>query len=334
MIHGIFLTPQAFDELGRTHGEHDGLEALKQVLFPTRSVCDNVLLVDPQSDNWWRQVMKMARSLPAQSRYKAFDLLQKVETRALARVRCSRDVPQREQQWVKLATKETSELVDWVLCSRESQETDENMRVFACDRIHDEGWTADAFPWQSDVPRTWAGQRRLLHKLCELSDWCVVELPYLRGGDDDEIVTAKQLAQLASQRAVPSGKHFTLDVICRKKGIKESKVVRNIRKSLEETVTSPDREVRIRVFGDHAALNRNILAGTSREVADGKKTRTPRWLIRAQHVAVGKLSSRDDSTGDNNWSLDSAQAAKRKWEAIEQQIDQAGESVVGEIVLK
>lgn len=66
MIHIIFVSPDAFEKLGRQFGEKDGLGELRELLFPRRSE-PNVLLADPHAENWFREVGRRIAKLPPQT---------------------------------------------------------------------------------------------------------------------------------------------------------------------------------------------------------------------------------------------------------------------------
>ncbi|WP_164104435.1 hypothetical protein [Candidatus Laterigemmans baculatus] len=323
MIYDVVITPEAFEEIAKQVGPVDGLEALEQLLFPPRIDYLNVLVSDPHAEHWWKDVESRVYRLPPQARDRALSLLARINDVVLSHRTSSLKVPKSEDQWIRFSRRRENGHIDWIFASRADPGGDAS--VVGTDKVRDLEWIRRSLPFQMSVSRSVDGQKRLLQKLCDHSDWCVAQLPYIKGGDSgDEIVTVKQLIRIAcgSDR---STRPFALDLLCKPGDERKAIGIRDVLRSMS---LSSERLVDVRVYWDEEALDRNFLAGTFQEMSDGTLRRRPRWLVAAQHVAVGKNGDGQKST----WTLRDRTDVEAEHHRLESLIRTIGKPAVHEVI--
>lgn len=311
MIHYLFITPDAFEELGRQHGAHSGLDDLRELLFPRRSE-PNVLLADPHDANWISEVVARARSLPIQSRPKAFKLLEKLTASALVGWKSTAAVPNDENGWIRLVNSQVPKQVDCIFSCHAGHDS-ESARPVSC--LADEEWVRERFSSTSKIGRCRKEQEPVLRKLLLNTDWCVAELPQVHGGNDDELATFNQLIALI--RSQPDSRPFDLDLVSKTEDKKNVNWKTNVQQELSETLKG-DRRISVRVYTMPTCLNRNFLSGSYQTIAGQERVRSVRWYIAAQHVAL----TRNRTAERNTWTLHSKSEATIYWGQLKRELDE------------
>ncbi|HBJ37346.1 MAG TPA: hypothetical protein DDZ51_21855 [Planctomycetaceae bacterium] len=309
MIHFIFISPDAFEKLGNQFGEKDGLGDLRELLFPRRAD-PNVLLADPHATNWFTEVTRRAMKLPPQTRGNALALLQRLSNQSLVGWASPGPAPANEGEWVRIACKSKGGCLDWAFTSRidlcgESIET--------VDRISDDTWLKKQFPWSKNVPRCRTAQRPIFQKLFMGADWCIAELPFIKGGSDDEVVTFKQLIDVISD--LPRTKAFELDLVTKLED-KPAYWAGNVEDELRQTLKKRS-AVKIRVFALSKYIDRYFTVGKNVTIAKGQSKREVRRCIAVQHVAIGGNRKAES----NNWNLCNSVDTSLRYEKL--QVDMA-----------
>jgi hypothetical protein len=161
MIHLIFISPDAFEKLGSQFGDKDGLGDLRELLFPRRSE-PNVLLADPHAENWFKEASRRAMRMPSQTRPNALALLARVQGKSLVEWVSLGVAPGDEGEWVKIVGKGKHQYVDWTFASNGDLRGDS---VETVDRISDDAWLKEQFPWTKSVSRCRAAQLPIFQKL-------------------------------------------------------------------------------------------------------------------------------------------------------------------------
>lgn len=291
MIHVVFISPDAFEKLARQLGEQDGLSDLRELLFPRRSE-PNVMVADPHQKNWFKEISQRVWRLPPQSRDKARKLLERLHEQSLVGWTSSGSSPTSEGDWIKLVGSDKRRIVD---CTFASDASFCGKTIESVDRISDDTWLREHFPWSKTIPRCRSGQLPVFQKLLLGCDWCITELPYIKGGETDEVVTLKQLVDVI--RDLPRKSLFELDLIIERR----DELVfhyRNLATELREALKGYG-GIKLRVFALPKCLDRYFTVGRSSTIAGGQSKRQVRRCIAAQHVAIGRDRPGESST----WSL-------------------------------
>lgn len=310
MIHIIFISPDAFEKLGKQFGDQDGLEDLRELLFPRRSE-PNVLLADPHKENWIKEVSRRAMRLPSQTRGKAMKLLERLAVQSLVGWTSDGTAPVNEVDWIKLVNSDKRRHVDHTFASEVSlcSETTEPV-----ERFSDEEWLRGQFPWSKTVARCRASQLPIFQKLLIDVDWCIAELPYVEGSGSDEIVTLKQLIDVMCQ--TPGTSPLSLDLVTMQKK-KNLHWRPDLRAKLEAALDGSHkvkscRKIKLRVFAIDDYKDRYFMVGNSVTIAGGQSKREPRRCIAAQHVAIG----RDRPTDSSTWTLCNSVDTKNRFKKL------------------
>jgi hypothetical protein len=304
MIHIIFISPDAFEALGKQFGEHDGLGDLRELLFPRRSE-PNVLIADPHKENWFNETMQRAKQLPSQSRLNAMELLRKLYDQSLVGWASHGAAPANENDWVKLVGSNKKRHVDYVFASDISLC---NAIVESVARISDDAWLKVQFPWSKSITRCRSSQLPIFQNLLLDSDWCIAELPYLKGSSDDEIVTLKQLIDVISD--LPRTQPYELDLVTKLEE-KPTYWAKNVKAELREALSQRP-QIKVRVFALANHKDRYFTVGSTATIAGGQPKREVRRCIAAQHVAVRP----DRPTESNTWSLCNLVDTKNRFEKL------------------
>jgi len=301
MIYIVFISPDGFLQLANSDADHSGLRYLDSLLFPRRGT-PNVLLADVHDPNWHHQLHRKVLALPENRRHYPYQLLKRIKDLALVGWDAKDRVPVVDRDWIKLVVSQKSSLVDCVFAC-EKKDGDE--LVEALDRLSDDDWVNDRFADRQRVGRKELAQWPLLQKLLLNTDWCLVELPYVKGGQDDEIATLNQIIKIAQNRSGSSP--FEIDLV-----LQSGANATNI-KSCLKTLRS-NSCVQIRAFEDADLLDRNFITGTVSKIAGGQNLRIPKWGIFTQHVAIGRAP-----TGQRSfWALMTKSQTRGYWDQREE----------------
>ena len=108
-------------------------------------------------------------------------------------------------------------------------------------------------------------------------------MPQLRGGDDGEEVTVKQILEIVSRRPKGFPKvEIYLDTQMKER-ISDDRLTRNIRQHLQKSI-GVNTDLHINVCSN--VMNRELLAGKFKKTSDDNLLRDALWLITMTHVAV------------------------------------------------
>lgn len=307
MIHTVFITPDAFEKLCLQNGEHSGLDDLRELLFPRRSEA-NVLLTDPHDANWFDDVLKRARKLPQHSRDRAFSFLKKLHDESLVGWKSGSLLPTNEAEWIRMVNSQKIKLIDLILSSTEKSSGESLQPV---SRLSDDEWIKDQFPVIRKVCRTSDSQLPIFQKFLLNADWCLAELPNMKGGRNDEISTVHQLINVIG--SLPRVNQFALDLVI-KGHARDEDLYTRLRAQLKAALKGQDR-INLRVYTVPSCLDRNFLSGSTHNCAGNQIERKVRWCISAQHVAI----NRDNSLQESTWALLSKKQAQLHWDQLELQ---------------
>ena len=286
MIYFVFISPDGFLTLANDNADHSGLRDLDALLFP-RGRTANVFLADAHDPNWCRQLRNKILGLPERHRSFAYKLYERIKEKSLVAWDAKNVVPNTESDWIKLVLSQDLSLVDCVLAC---QKIDDEERVESLERIRDDEWFEERFPDRQRIPRTLTAQKPLFQKLLLNADWCVIDLPYVRGSQDDEIATINQIIQIVHQQS--RKRPVEIDLVA-----PAGWNLKNVRHQLQ-TIRSGS-GVKLRIFELAELRDRNFVTGTFTEISQGKRLRVPKWGVFMLHVAFG----RDQSGPGNFWAL-------------------------------
>ncbi len=136
-------------------------------------------------------------------------------------------------------------------------------------------------------------------------------MPQLRGGCDDEIVTVKQILQLASSRFDEQPKCTVVIQLREQAKIENGRLFGNVQKELAESAGGL-KNLSIELQLVHEFTNRELVAGEWVPKNDNLFVKRARWLITMAHVAVGKNEETNTGDLDNTWNLFDRSKAQRR----------------------
>jgi hypothetical protein len=145
------------------------------------------------------------------------------------------------------------------------------------------------------------------------ADWCIAELPFIKGGSDDEVVTLKQLIDVI--RDLPRKKPFELDLVTKLED-KPAFWAGNVKEELRQTLKQSS-VIKIRVFALSRYIDRYFTVGKSVTIAQGESKREVCRCIAVQHVAIGG----NRHSESNNWNLCNSIDTNSRYEKL--QVDMA-----------
>jgi hypothetical protein len=310
MLTEFLLTPDAFVQTGDA-ASSDPLRELQDCLFPFNAVSP-VLLCQLGGDEWRRAIgQRVAKIANVNQRTKAQSLLVKI----LDQIAVIRPGPERagdcETDWIaagQLSAKKVP-LERIVVCNGAT--LPKNTGVTLKEFTRSDFWQPYGNPRL--VGRNLDAQAATLRALCTHADWLVVRLPQIRGSGDDEIVSAKQIIELATD--LPAG--FTKSAvelhICQRKGIPDDRLIRQVVGELRH-VGKSEVCLDVLLWPEGQILNRELLAGTYAKTSVGELHRRALWWLTMTHVAVGGKSPHGDDA--NAWSLFSRVQANTRLVAL------------------
>ena len=285
------------------------LVTLAQVLFPLTSVSPAVIC-EPGKNDWRTAVTRRIFSIrDANRRKEAMDLFMRIDREILVR-----------RPWQETSLGDSESV--WVKAARTLHE-DVPLDAVVTDENYDDTLSLpvkqinDPAFWQKYrnprlVGRNLESQNAALRTVCLHSDWLLVRMPYLKGSVDDEIVTVKQIIQLASSlKTDPAGGLVTVQLDNRHAN--SDRFFRNVASELKNVRQHSGRiKVELR---DEKILNRELLGGEFAPRGEGKEPfHRARWFMQMTHVAIGGGGAHTD---DNSWNLFDRRAASNRLEQIQ-----------------
>lgn len=307
MLQEVALTPTAFSVACQSdHGRL--LHELKNLLLPYS--CDSPLIISNLNNGGWIDAIKevIGRIPDTSLRNEAQDLLRQLDDQKML-------VPRGCEVSTKLW--DESECIKEIVASSERFPIAStitscrlgNLPSVAIRDLRSGFKKSDLCSNPRHVPRSVVHQESMLKFLARYSDWLLIRFPYVRGSDDDEIVTVKQLMSLSLR---------SLDGSCNRQRSFEIQLSPNQVKThtvdnvLKELHDFDKRDLRIQVtVSCESFTNREILFG-SLVPSGSKQIKDARWLLSMQHVAI-----RRDNTGEpNQWTFHGHVMASRRYEEI------------------
>jgi hypothetical protein len=302
MLCEFFLTPEAFCDSG------ERLKELRTCLFPFGNT-PVALVCQIGSANWIAATAnKIARIRDGTHRNLAKDLFQKVCDEISVVRPLDGSLPPDENAWIDAAKRSRRSLgLDGIVVSDNTPTCSADCTMSA-DFVSAEFWKDYSNP--RIVERNTSSQEAVLRSFCTFSHWIIVRMPQLKGGNDDEIVTVKQIVRLAT--ALPHGyRKSDIEIQFPLLGEKSAdhqmnSVVRELRE-----FSVRDAELRVTMFPEKSFVNRELLGGEFTSVSSGERRKRARWLMTMSHVAVGgrRERNRDDA---NSWNLYSRRDANER----------------------
>lgn len=320
MLAEFFLTPEVFCD------SDEGLRDLQTCLFPFGNT--PVALICQLGDHWKKAIVDKIVRIPNQNhQHLAMTLFEKVcEDIAVARP-AGGNAPPDEPSWIRTAQQSHRVLeLDGVVVS-DNLPNPPNECTTLAEFVVPPFW--EDYPNPRFIQRDVGAQESVLRPFCAFSDWIIVRMPQIRGGNEDEIVTVKQIIRLATN--VPSGfrkssieLHFPLD---ERLSRNPKRVMSSVLQELRE-VAEPNSEVMIKLLPTGSFVNREILGGEFAAVSSGESKMRARWLITMNHVAVGRRRDRDRERDDaNSWNLYSRHKADERLKELSEVTPLLTESV-------
>ena len=306
MLAEFFLSPDTFCE------SDDRLRQLERCLFPFNPRQPSVAILCRLGEDKWTTALgqKIARIKNPNHRMLAMDLMKKIISELTVIRPLTRSVTNDESSWVVEARNSHRDL------GFEAIVVSSNITTFSdnCTKVGD--FVMPGF-WEEfgnprHVGRDKPAQVRVLRSFCAFSDWIIVRMPQIKGGSDDEIVTVKQIVQLATN--LPEGfQKSNVEVqfpINDRAKHDPGRVFRAVKAELKDVVV-PGSDLRLTMLPVGSFVNREILGGEYTPVSTGDKLLKARWLLTMNHVAVGGRQNpgRDDA---NSWNLFSRHEANKR----------------------
>ena len=312
MLAEFIITPDVFsasDEVLRGR-----LNELQDVLLPRRS-SPRFVICKLGSDKWQTAVARKIAAIPNQElRINAQMLFERLVTEvSVDRPLPQADDPTSEREWISSGERSSRQIaLDGIVASESISEAEIVLSVarFVSDQY------CVRFPNPRFVERTEESQVAPLRTICLHSDWMILRLPQLRGSVDDEIVTLKQVMNLASVRSPGQTKCSVEIHLCKQRRIPDDR----LKKVLEDELScfrGSMAEVNLK-FAPKNFTDRQIIAGEWARMPNDQRARRARWLITMTHVAIGRR--RESSSEQCTWSLFDRKTAHEKLMEIEESL--------------
>ncbi len=202
MLAEVFLTPNSIADSCGNAGS-DFITQLTNCLFPF-STASVVLICKLGGEEWANATARrIARISNPRQREDAMSLFKRIQSDLCvtrpAVTRGSND----EAAWIQAAKISAAQLALHKIVVSDGSPTTSGIETVAS-FIKPDFWEAISNP--RFVGRDENSQESALRYVCAHSDWLVLRFPQIRGGNDDEIVTVKQILRLTSE--VPQGFPF------------------------------------------------------------------------------------------------------------------------------
>jgi hypothetical protein len=306
MLAEFLLTPATFDvddvQL------RSRLFELRQLFFPRQGVSTFVACQLGGLD-WQKAVTrKIARIRNHELREEAQLFFHKlVEDASVIRPSSLTDVESCEKSWIEAGKRSAAMFAfDGIVANGV---TNDSENIFSFDQFVSDS-VFERFKNPRFVSRSEDFQAPALRAICLHSDWLIVRLPQIKGGNDDEIVTLKQILGLASSRVkIKSPCTVEVHIASRLTEPSCSNVRNSIFKELEG-VNNGECDLSIRMVPKF--LDRMIFGGEWAQVSGGKKRRRLRWMITMSHVAIH--ARREACSDECTWALHDRKSANEYFE--------------------
>lgn len=307
MLAEFFLTPEAFCD------SDEGLRKLQACIFPFGNV-PVALICQLGGEDWVNAISnKIARIHNSNHRLLAMDLFKKVCDNVSVVRPHDDNIPSDEASWIDRAKRSHQELeLDGIVVSDGLPSTPGGCTKLA-NFVLPEFWSDFGNPRL--VGRETNTQKAALRSFCAFSDWIILRMPQIRGGNDDEIVTVKQVVRLATSLSDGYQKSSVeLQFPLSERANDPDRVFRSVIGELREVVVSGV-DLKVTMLIENSFINREILGGEYTTESSGEKKQRARWLMTMNHVAVGGRRDRDRDDS-NSWNLYSRHVASERLEKL------------------
>ncbi len=312
MLAEFFMTPDAMTD---AYGG-DGIDAVRELtgcFFPTRAT--PLSLLCKLGDEWEKATsMKIARIANVNHRQAAMDLFKRLMSSHLyvSRPTVSEGI-KTENDWIAAGVASNRQAPMSKIVVSDQATVPESVGTSIRDFVSDLFWEDLSNPRL--VGREVVTQEQTLTAICTHSDWLLMRLPQIRGGNDDEIVTVKQIIRLSND--LPVGFRKTeIDLhVCMQRNIPEQTLIRAISSELS-TLVKQGAQIQLTIWPEKHFVNRELLGGDNTKTSSGTIIRRPLWLITMTHVAVGSRAAANAGEAGNTWSLFSRKKAHERYEQM------------------
>lgn len=307
MLAEFFLTPDAFCE------SYDGLRQLERCLFPFSPNQPSVAIICRLGNQEWTTALgnKIARIENPNHRVLAMELMKRIDSELAVIRPLATPVTSDESSWVSGAAQSKRDLaLEGIVVSNE-------VSISSCDCTKLSDFVRPGF-WDDfgnprQVQRDRAAQARVLRAFCAFTDWIIVRMPQMRGGSDDEIVTVKQIVEMAT--TLPPGyRKSNVEIqfpLGNRMKDNPDRAFRSVKAELKEVVAT-GAEIELTMLPVGSFVNRELLGGEYALVSTGDKIPKARWWMTMSHVAVGGRRDANDRDDANSWNLYSRRDANER----------------------
>lgn len=318
MLAEFFLTPDVF------LGSAEDLNRLRECLFPING--NHVPVICQFDKERWETYLghKIARIQQDRQRKLAMELFKRICDELAVYRPSVNGAPKCESDWINAARNSARVLaLDDIVVSRVTVECPAD-----CHRVSE--FTGAGYWQQFGNPRLVGRDRQaqaaVLRTICAHAHWLIVRMPQVRGGFDDEVVTIKQIIQLANNLPEDFPRSDIFIEIPNSAAMEKEfgkldaakRLLRSVKAELRE-FRDTGGEVSIAVYPSKSVLDREVLAGEYVTGAKTSKEFKARWYLTMSHVAVGGRES-SDAHGGNSWSLHPRSIAASRLEELAGQV--------------
>ena len=313
MLTEFLLTPDAISHADGRVGT-DVVREIANCLFPV-AAAPTALFCKLGGDDWIRAVSSnIARITNVNHRQSAMTLFAKIVDQLSVSCPAVARSGNDEASWIDAGLRSSAQVPFGRIVVSGSSVPPSQVGASLREFVSPEFWEELANP--RIVGRETATQENVLRAICTHSDWLVMRLPQIRGGNDDEIVTAKQIIRLANQ--VPAGfRKAEIDLhICLVRNITEERLIRGVAGELNP-FSRQGATITLTVWPERHFVNRELLGGEYTTTSPGHRVRKPCWWITMTHVAVGSRNAANAGEAGNTWGLFSRRLAHARIDEIE-----------------
>jgi len=315
MLGEYFLTPDSMaDNDGR-----DGRDVVREMtacFFPSR-IAPVALVCSLGGDEWVRATSRrIAQISNPGHRHDAMALFRRVLDECSVSRPPVHIATEDESGWIEAGKKSISQVpLNKIVVSTRSIPP-VNIGVSIKEFVLDGFWEDLSNP--RPVRRETDSQEPVLRVICTHSDWLLMRLPQIRGGNDDEIVTVKQIIELSNQLPADFRKsHIDLQ-ICLSRNLKVQNLVDNVSSELHSFVQDGV-QIQLSIWPEKHFINRYLIGGDNSTTSQGDTVRRPLWWITMSHVAVGPRNGTNAGAAGNTWNLFSRHKAFEEHEKIKKE---------------
>ena len=307
MLAEFMLTPDAL-LAGFSREGRDAIDELKACFLPGRTV--PVALLSKLGEEWVNAAARKIARINTAHRHKAMAVFQQLLSDASLSRPAVRVHIDDENGWIQAARSSNSQVTFERIVVSPSATPPMGNGLTLAEFLNDVFWEGYENP--RPVARDLASQEPALKCICAHSEWIIIRMPQINGGNGDELATVKQIIQLSNR--LPIGFHRSaIDLhVCVQRGMSEQALLDGVSSQLEQYVRQG---VTIQISLWPHFINRELIAGDLPKTSTGEQFRRPLWYITMAHVAVGRREANDTESG-NTWSLLSRRRAFARHEEL------------------